>query len=575
MLTTIRERAPWLIKLLDGAEGLIRSDGPSALAGLIGALASVIVMGIFRFAWGTTSLPELVGERILPLLPVDTFIKLLVTFQPHSKTSPLGLSLLGMIAVGALIGPIFHRIARMGDESPSRWPNRRALIVAASFVAAMELLSLILFWPVLGESLVGDPIGRARFIAAVANLFTFVAFMGVLALADTWLRYNWLAARMATAATTTNAADAPRISASDATLADAPNAATHATPNPAPLTVTELTRRQVIGKSGATVLALAGGVIATEALLGMWFTRSNLAYEGNITPPQFRMPITPIENFYVVSKNALDPIVLADQWQLELRGLIKNEHTWNYQELLKLPSETRAITMECISNGVGERLMSTGEWTGIQLGTLLDRQGGVTASGKYVVFTCVDGFTSSLPLADLIEARAMLAWGVNGQMLPPKHGFPLRLMVPGRYGEQSAKWLTRIDIVDKPFKGFYQSQGWSDAQLATTSRIDLPGGQVPLGPVTVLGIAFAGIRGVKGVEVSADAGTTWQSATLMPPLSDQTWVYWQWQWQPAAKGTYTLMVRATDGTGALQIQTPRGVVPAGATGWEKVKVRVG
>nr|MBA3826750.1 hypothetical protein [Ktedonobacterales bacterium] len=170
MIATLRERSPLLGKIIDGATGLIRSDGPSAVAGLLGALASVIVMGFFRFSWGTTSLPELVGERLLPLLPVDTFIKLLVTFQPHSKTSPLGLSLLGQIVVGALIGPIFHRLARTGDEAPSRWPNRRALVTAGVFVLVMELLSLILFWPVLGESLVGDPIGRARFITSMANL---------------------------------------------------------------------------------------------------------------------------------------------------------------------------------------------------------------------------------------------------------------------------------------------------------------------------------------------------------------------------------------------------------------------
>ena len=594
-MATLRERAPWLEKILDGAQNLIRSDGPSAAAGLIGALASVIVMGIFRFAWGTTSLPELVGERILPLLPVDLFIKLLVTFAPHPKTGPLALSLLGQIVLGALLGPLYHRIAKGPDEAPSPWPSRRDLIVAGSFVVAMELLSLILFWPVLGESLVGDPIGRARFITSVANLFIFIAFMGVLALADTWLRYDWLAHHASLApegatasadepSAATDEADAP--SGNDAPTDDAEPATMTATDDPIQNAAPEseanalfppaiLTRRQIIGKSGATVLALAGGVIATEALIGAWFARSNLAYEGMITPPQFRAPITPIEDFYVVSKNALDPVVIADQWQLELRGLVKHEHTWNYKALWQLPSETRAITLECISNGVGERLMSTAEWTGIQLGALLDLQGGATKQGKYVIFTCADGFTASLPLADLVEARSLLTWQMNGQTLPPKHGFPLRVIVPGRYGEQSAKWLTRIDIVDQPFKGFYQSQGWSADQLATTSRIDLPSGKAPLGPVSVLGIAFAGIRGVQKVEVSADAGATWNTATLMPPLSDQTWVYWQWNWQPATKGTYTLLVRATDKTGALQIQKQRGVVPAGATGWEKVKVQVG
>src|SRR6185437_17041809 len=168
---------------------------------------------------------------------------------------------------------------------------------------------------------------------------------------------------------------------------------------------------------------------------------------------------------------------------------------------LKLPSETRAITLECISNGTGQHLMSTAQWTGITLENLLKLNGGAKPTGKYVIFSSVDGYTSSLPLADLMQARALLAWEMNGQRLPSRHGFPLRVIVPGRYGEQSAKWLTRIELVDQPYKGFYQSQGWSDAPAETTSRIDLPASRVALGAITVAGIAFAGIRGIQKVEV--------------------------------------------------------------------------
>jgi DMSO/TMAO reductase YedYZ molybdopterin-dependent catalytic subunit len=233
------------------------------------------------------------------------------------------------------------------------------------------------------------------------------------------------------------------------------------------------------------------------------------------------------------------------------------------------------VTLECISNGVGHDLMSTAIWKGTLLKTVLDAAGGVQPSGKYVIYTSVDGYQYSMPLADLLEARVLLAWQMNGEPLPQRHGFPLRVVTPGRYGEQSVKWLTRIELVDQPYNGgLYQSQGWSSAPLETTSRINMPNGQAKLGSVSVAGLAFAGIRSIQKVEVSADDGATWHAATLLPPLSDQSWVFWTWTWTPPGKGVYTLVVRATDGTGALQTETQRGTVPAGATGWHHVTVHI-
>ena len=111
---------------------------------------------------------------------------------------------------------------------------------------------------------------------------------------------------------------------------------------------------------------------------------------------------------------------------------------------------------------------------------------------------------------------------------------------------------------------------------STTSRIDQPGirSKIPLGPVQMVGVAFAGIRGIEKVEVSTDNGLTWHAATLTPPLSDQSWVLWNWTWTPAARGAYTLMVRATDGTGTLQTETPRSTVPNGGTGYQHLPIQI-
>jgi DMSO/TMAO reductase YedYZ molybdopterin-dependent catalytic subunit len=286
--------------------------------------------------------------------------------------------------------------------------------------------------------------------------------------------------------------------------------------------------------------------------------------------------LTPNASFYVVSKNVLDPTVQVDRWQLQIDGLVRQARAWSLDQVMALPSETRAVTFECIANGPGGHLMSAALWTGVTLERVIAEAGGADPAAQYAVFTSVDGFQSSLPLADLLEARTLLAYRMNGVRLPDRHGYPLRVVVPGRYGEQSPKWLSRIELATERFKGLYQSQGWRDGQLFTTSRIEFPASQtrIRLAPMTVTGLAFAGIRGIQRVEVSSDDGATWSQATLKPPLSDQSWVYWSWQWTPSAPGAYTLVVRATDGTGATQTPTQTSTVPNGATGQHHVPVVV-
>ena len=272
----------------------------------------------------------------------------------------------------------------------------------------------------------------------------------------------------------------------------------------------------------------------------------------------------------------LDPSVEVGKWQLEVTGLVHAPRAFDYEQARALPSETRAITLECISNGVGGTLMSTALWQGISLQQMLAEVGGTLTSATRVIFYSVDGFTSSLPLTYLLEAHALLAYKMNGAPLPDRHGYPLRVVMAGRYGEQSPKWLTRIELVDHDYKGFYQSQGWSDRQVFTTSRIEQPlaNSTVSAGPQIVRGLAYAGIRGVRKVEVSTNDGTSWHAANLVKPLSDQTWVYWTWMWTPPALGEYTLTVRTTDGTGQLQIPTLTSTVPNGATGLHVVKISV-
>jgi DMSO/TMAO reductase YedYZ molybdopterin-dependent catalytic subunit len=164
---------------------------------------------------------------------------------------------------------------------------------------------------------------------------------------------------------------------------------------------------------------------------------------------------------------------------------------------------------------------------------------------------------------------------MNGELLPMRHGYPLRVLIPGRYGEENPKWLTRIELTDHFVSGLYSDQGWYYGPLHITSRIDRPTGTISVNqPVQVAGVAYGGSNGIGRVEVSTDGGTTWNTANLEPPLSKDAWVLWNWQWTPATKGQYTLTVRCIDGTGALQISKQQNTVPGGGEGYHRVQVTV-
>jgi DMSO/TMAO reductase YedYZ molybdopterin-dependent catalytic subunit len=534
------------------------------LAGLLGSVVAVVMMGVLRLWWGTLTPPELVGERILPLLTTDQFVALLIRYAPNSKTGPLSQALLGQVVIGVLLGGAYAVAAwragglRAAREGRASWlPGRRAWLVAGTLALGMLLLALILFWPVLGEGLYGDPMGTARLLTIAALTLTFGSYAASVALSYQAFWRVWGAWVEGVHA------EAP---AQQATTDDARAALSLSG---------HVSRREALAVAGGTIIVLAAGAVATNRLIAGYLARSNLSYEGHTVPVSVMSAVTPNNDFYIVSKNVLDPSVVVRRWRLEVDGLVGNPTTWTYDDMLKLPAVTRAVTLECISNGIGGRLISTAQWRGVLLETLLGRAGGVGApGGKHVVFTGVDGYVTSLPLPDLLEARTLLAYQMNGETLPERHGFPLRAVVPGRYGEQSAKWVTRVEITDHDVKGFYQSQGWSAAQLETISRIDAPRKQASLGEIPISGIAFAGIRGIQQVEVSVDSGVTWQRASIQPPLSDQTWVFWNWTWRPSAPGMYTVVARATDGTGKLQTQEKRGTVPNGATGWHEIKIVV-
>jgi DMSO/TMAO reductase YedYZ molybdopterin-dependent catalytic subunit len=293
------------------------------------------------------------------------------------------------------------------------------------------------------------------------------------------------------------------------------------------------------------------------------------------TPSQLTPAITSNDNFYVTSYRS-PPSVDVKTWNLSVKGLVERPLTLTYPDLLARPTVKEIVTLECVGNRIAGDAISTAEWKGASLKNLLE-EAGVSPKALDVVFRAADGYSDSIRLERAQIGDVLVAHKMNGVPLPSGHGYPARIIVPGIYGMKNVQWLTEIEVVDHDYQGYYQKQGWSDdATIKTMSRIDLPGHGSTLRrePYLVQGLAFAGTRGIRQVEVSTDGGMTWALATLDPPLSPFAWVFWQYRWAISAPGRHTLVVRATDGTGLVQTSVEQDPFPDGGTGLHEVTVTV-
>lgn len=289
--------------------------------------------------------------------------------------------------------------------------------------------------------------------------------------------------------------------------------------------------------------------------------------QTNAPSTLYAQEITLNSNFYRVDVNIFPPAVDASSWSLGVSGMVDNPLTLNYAQLTGMNSVEQYNTLECVSNGIGGDLISTAKWTGVKLKDVL-QTAGIQSGATYVVFKAADGYDVGIPLERALLDGTILAYRMNDVPLPQEHGYPTRAIVPGYYGMMNCKWVTSIEIVKEVYQGYWQQRGWAnEAEYKTGSEIVTPGGspiedrfgiigssQVPLGKTSIAGIAFAGDRGIEMVEVSTD-GKTWMPASIKDPLSGYTWVLWMAEWNPPATGRYSVAVRATDKTGAVQTAT--------------------
>lgn len=289
--------------------------------------------------------------------------------------------------------------------------------------------------------------------------------------------------------------------------------------------------------------------------------------------------ITPTDSFFQIDNTSSVPVIDSSTWSLKIAGMVKNEITLSYQQLLARPLFELDNTLSCVSNSVGGPLVGNARWLGVRLDDLI-READPRTGADQVLASSGDGFSAGFPLSVLDGRDAMIAIGMNGAVLPPKHGFPARIIVPGLYGYVSAtKWITQIELTTFAAKqGFWISRGWSTlAPVKMESRIDLPavGSRIPPGKFTFAGVAWSPgdpTDGIALVEVQIDNGP-WLAATLGPELSSTTWRQW-WLDHEMFAGSHVVVVRATSLKGEIQSSVRQNVAPNGAQGWHSVSFRV-
>jgi DMSO/TMAO reductase YedYZ molybdopterin-dependent catalytic subunit len=497
-------------------------------AGIVAALGFVVVQLLVRLLVGIPSVVEIVQDRIVLLLPGPVFSFVLDRLLYLGKPLFFSGLLIGLVVVLAGIGVAAHR-----------W--REPVLVAVVLWLVSGLVELV----ATGEGFFG---GRADF--AASSLISCAVYAGLLIL-------------FATPAGRVESAN-PSSSGVGQFLRD---------------------RREIVGGG---VLFLAAAVLTREVIGTLpSLPPTGGSASGSASPnstsgaagasiPGLPPRVTQPADFYVVSKNLIDPLVNGATWTLTVTGMVDHPRTFTYDQLRALPSVQVQRTLECISNEVGGDLMSNGIWTGVKLAdlTLLVSP---LPNTSLLHFSCADGYTESMPIERAMDPNSILAYDLDGAPLPQKHGFPARILGTGTYGMKNPKWVTEIQFARSAAPGFWEQQGWNpDAIIQTMARIDTPtdGATFAAGKQIIAGVAFAGDRGIQKVEVSTDGGTTWTPASLIPPVAPNVWSFWQSTWQPPSTGNYTIVARATDGTGTVQTKDNADTYPVGATGYHVIHVVV-
>ena len=303
---------------------------------------------------------------------------------------------------------------------------------------------------------------------------------------------------------------------------------------------------------------------------------------ASIEVPGMPPLMTPNEDFYLIDTALSSPRINVDRWTLSVKGAVENPVSFTYKDLLDMSTRESDVTLSCVSNEVGGGLVSNARWTGVLLSDVLKEAGvsreNIGRASEQLVGRSADGWTGGFKTDLALDGRdALVAFGMNGSELPVKHGYPVRLVVPGIYGYVSAtKWLTEIELTDWDYDAYWIQRTWTkEGPVKTQSRIDTvkDGDDLEAGRIPVGGVAWAPHKGIEKVEVSTDDGETWNEARLAAQLHPDTWRQYVYDWD-ARPGEYTIKVRATDGEGETQTAKPAPPHPSGAAGYHTIRTTV-
>jgi DMSO/TMAO reductase YedYZ molybdopterin-dependent catalytic subunit len=331
-----------------------------------------------------------------------------------------------------------------------------------------------------------------------------------------------------------------------------------------------------------------------EASQGIGADELQLATRNHGMPLEaLRFDLTPAGLHYVLVHYDIPDA--ARGWRLEVGGAVRSPLALSLEDLRSRPRTTLPVTLECAGNGrafLDPRPISqpwlleavgTAEWTGTPLSGLLEEASPADGAVE-VLFTGADRgiegeeeqeYERSLPLAEAVRPEVLVAYEMNGDPLPPQHGFPLRLIVPGWYGMAHVKWLRKVTVLTEPFAGYQQARGYRMrsapdepgepvTRLLPRSLMIPPGipdfmtrtRYVEAGTVVLRGRAWSGLGPITRVDVSWDGGWGWHEAALDPPVGPFAWCGWRFEWD-APRGELELLCRASDETGAVQPLHPR------------------
>ncbi|MGI9147896.1 MAG: molybdopterin-dependent oxidoreductase [Chloroflexota bacterium] len=566
------------------------------MSSLASALA-LVLQTVLRETWQIRTLPERVEEWLLLFVPLDLFERGLQQFGSSAKEVALVGTAGGMLALLFGVGLLVLR---------SAWAGWRVLVLGLG----LWLFAMAVVMPVTGAGVFATRLLISPALVNAGYLVVFLAYASVLMggrlLARSRLeqRPTMLAERRAVLTGLTGtlvAAAVARVVGRDGGLvaSSLPLAAAPAR-EPAPAPTTGIPAEQAPPVSASAAPEPTSAAVPRNAptpTLPPWpppppARRLARDQDGALTAAgrpkgELAPPITANEDFYVVTKNAvLDPIVDAAAWRLVIDGEVVRPVQVDYRTLRALPGVEVTKTLECISNftagcsltSFGCDLISTARWKGARLSDVLDLAGGLNPTAVGLAVLSTDEFSAGLAPEVVADPETLIVYEMNGQPIPREHGFPARLLVPGRYGMKDPKWLTGIRAMTQEYQGWYEQRNWNkDGIVKTMSRIDVPadGARLTPGDQRIAGIAYAGDRGLTKVELSLDDGGTWRSAAFLEPMAGKdTMVRWEATVSLPAAASLTITVRATDGAGDVQTEDFQLPQPDGASGRDAITVSI-